>query len=185
MKLVVGLGNPGAKYENTRHNIGFMFLDYLAEQYSAKFTRKNNYELAEININGEKVFLLKPQTFMNLSGEAVKQVLSFYKLTNDDLIVIYDDLDMEFGKLRAKYNSSAGGHNGIKNIIAHLHTQEFMRIKFGISNEHKRDVKSFVLSNFSKQEMSELNQMFDKILSATTTFIEGRSLEEIQTKLLN
>lgn len=185
MKLIVGLGNPGSKYDNTRHNVGFMFLDYLANSYQVKFNSKQNYQLAEINVGGEKVLLLKPQTFMNLSGEAVNAVCKFYKITNHDIIVIYDDLDMDFGRLRVKDNSSSGGHNGIKNIINHLHTQEFMRIKVGINNEYKRDVKSFVLSKFSKSELTQLDAIFTKVDLACDAFIKSQGIEEIRSKLLN
>lgn len=185
MKLIVGLGNPGAKYDNTRHNVGFMFLDYLAARYNLKFNTKGNYQIAETNIGGEKVLLLKPQTFMNLSGEAVNAVCKFYKLDSADIIVVYDDLDMDFGKLRVKDNSSAGGHNGIKNIISHLHTQEFMRIKVGINNEYKKDVKSFVLSKFSKSEINDLTSLFYKIECGCESFIADKGIEDIRSQLLN
>ncbi len=184
MKLVVGLGNPGSKYDNTRHNIGFMCLDYMAKYYNVSFSKKANYEIAEVNVNGEKVLLLKPLTFMNLSGEAVIAVSKFYKLDPSDIIVIYDDLDMMFGKLRVKDNSSSGGHNGIKSIISHLHTQEFMRIKVGINNEYKKDVKSFVLSKFSKSEMTELDGLYGKIIDGTNAFLKDQSIETIRTRLL-
>lgn len=185
MKLIVGLGNPGSKYDATRHNVGFMFLDYLADRYNLKFNSKANYQIAETNIRGQKVLLLKPQTFMNLSGEAVNAVCKFYKIDNSDIIVIYDDLDMDFGKLRVKDNSSAGGHNGIKNIISHLHSQEFMRIKVGINNEFKKDVKSFVLSKFSKAELNELTTLFYKIEYGCEAFIADQGIEEVRSKLLN
>ncbi|WOO87593.1 aminoacyl-tRNA hydrolase [Mollicutes bacterium LVI A0039] len=185
MKLIVGLGNPGTKYDNTRHNVGFMFVNYMADAYHVKFSRKNNYEIAELNIKGEKVLLLKPQTFMNLSGEAVIAVCNFYKIAPKDILVICDDLDMMFGKLRVKENSSSGGHNGLKNIINHLHTQEFMRIKIGINNEFKRDVKSFVLSKFSKDETAQIEQLYSKILQSCELFIEEQSIDAIRNKLLN
>lgn len=184
MKLIVGLGNPGSKYENTRHNIGFMFVDYLADRYNTSFTTKKNYQYAEINVGGEKVILLKPQTFMNLSGEAVKIICDFYKLTNEDILVIYDDLDMSFGKLRVKFNSSSGGHNGIKNIISHLHTQEFMRIKVGINNEYKRDVKTFVLSKFSKEEIKQVSDIFYKVEDGCNAFITGKGIEDIRKNII-
>lgn len=185
MKLIVGLGNPGKKYENTRHNIGFMFLDYYAMRLNLTFTTKANYQIAETNINGEKVLLLKPQTFMNLSGEAVQSVCKFYKIDPSEIIVVYDDLDMDFGKLRVKDNSSAGGHNGIKNIINHLHTQQFMRIKVGINNSNKKDVKSFVLSKFSKSEIDELNNLFYKIEDGCQAFIMNQDIDSVRAKLLN
>lgn len=185
MKLIVGLGNPGKKYEQTRHNIGFMFLDYYASRLNVKFNPKANYQLAETNISGEKVLLLKPQTFMNLSGEAVHSVCKFYKIDIADVIVVYDDLDMDFGKLRVKDNSSAGGHNGIKNIINHMHTQQFMRIKVGINSPYKADVKSFVLSKFSKAELAELNNLYYKIEDGCQAFIMNKDIDEIRSKLLN
>lgn len=184
MKLIVGLGNPGKKYENTRHNVGFMFVDYMANYYNTSFSKKGNYEIAELNISGEKVLLLKPLTFMNLSGEAVNSVVNFYKLEAADIIVIYDDLDMLFGKLRAKDNSSSGGHNGIKNIISHLHTQQFMRIKIGINNEYKKDVKSFVLSKFSKNEINELEVLYSNIITGCQLFISGAEVQKVQGALI-
>lgn len=183
MKLIIGLGNPGSKYDNTRHNAGFMFLDFFANKNNVSFSKKANYQYAQINQNGTKVILLKPETFMNLSGEAVKNVMDFYKIDPVDIIVIYDDLDMEFGKLRVKDNSSSGGHNGIKNIISHLHTQEFMRIKIGIKNEYKKDVKAFVLSKFSKDEIVEFDNIFEKVNNACEQFIDGKTIEEIRKQL--
>lgn len=180
MKLIIGLGNPGKQYEQTRHNVGFMFIDYLAEYYNVSFEVKKKYHIANFMIAGEKVFLLKPQTFMNLSGEALIEVMNFYKIDIEDIIVICDDLDMSFGKLRAKFDSSSGGHNGLKNIINHLHSQKFTRIKVGINNEFKRDVKSFVLSKFSKDELILLNELYYKIHQGTILFIKGDSLVNIQ-----
>lgn len=184
MKLIIGLGNPGSKYENTRHNVGFMYVDHLAELTYTSFTEKKNYQIADTRFEGERVLLLKPMTFMNLSGEAVHAVIKFYKIDIEDIIVVYDDLDMDFGKLRAKYKSSSGGHNGIKNMISHLHTQEFMRIKVGIKNEHKRDVKSFVLSKLSKQEINELQDQFISIDKAMSEFMRESDLSKIQGALI-
>ncbi len=185
MKLIIGLGNPGTKYDNTRHNIGFMFIDYMAAAYHTNFSSKDNYKSATITIGGEKVILLKPQTFMNLSGEAVQNIMNFYKLKPNNILVIYDDLDIEFGKLRIKDNSSSGGHNGIKNIISHLHTQQFMRIKIGINSPHKKDVKTFVLSKFNKQELQMTTDIFNKVLAATEQFIITQDIEAMRTKLIN
>ncbi len=185
MKLIVGLGNPGKKYDLTRHNVGFMFLDYFANEHNIVFTEKNKSLIAEFNYNGEKIILLKPQTFMNLSGEAVIEIVRFYKLKIEDIIIIYDDLDMEFGKMRIKDSSSSGGHNGIKNIINHLGTQDFMRIKIGINNPNKRDVKTFVLSRFSKDELGQLDQILNKVSSACDYFINEDSIEQMRKTLLN
>lgn len=183
MKLVVGLGNPGKQYENTRHNVGFIVLDYLAQYYDFKFEVKKKYQIGTASINGEKVLFVKPQTFMNLSGEAVIEVMNFYKLNVEDIIVVFDDLDMEFGKLRVKQDSSSGGHNGIKNIINHLHTQNFMRIKVGINNSYKKDVKSFVLSNFSKDEAKQLNDLNSVICNGILAFIDNQPVNYIQGEL--
>ncbi len=163
MKLIVGLGNPGKKYENTRHNLGFMIVDKLANDLNVSFKSKFDGLIGETHIGGEKVLLLKPQTFMNLSGRSVKEVMNFYDLSNEDLIVIFDDLAMEFGKIKTKDDSSAGGHNGIKDIINQLGTQKFFRIKFGILNDFKKDTKDFVLSNFSKKELEEIDMKYNDI----------------------
>lgn len=167
MKLIVGLGNPGKKYENTRHNIGFIFIDHIAKVYNSKFKEKFDGLYCECNIDGEKVLLLKPQTYMNLSGTSVKKIMDFYKISNEDVLLIYDDLALEFGKVKLKINSSAGGHNGVKDIIAKLGTKEILRVKYGILNSFKKDTKDFVLSNFSKEESIQIindNDLIQKIV---------------------
>ena len=148
MKLIVGLGNPEKKYDNTRHNIGFMVLDnYLGKvDYKSKF----NGLYYEKNINNEKVIFLKPQTYMNNSGLSVFEFVNFYKISLKDILIIQDDLDLDIGMIKFKFNSSSGGHNGIKSIINCLGSQEFSRLKIGINNEYKKDTIDFVLSKFSK-----------------------------------
>ncbi len=166
MKLIVGLGNPGQEYENTRHNIGFMVLDtYLGK---VKWKSKNNAFYYETNINGEKYLFLKPLTFMNLSGKAVKSYIDYYNIDIADILIIHDDLDLPVGTIRLKQDSSAGGHNGIKSIISHLGTQNFKRLKIGISNNKNLDTKDYVLGKFSKNEIDSLN----KILEDTHNIIE-------------
>jgi len=130
MKIVIGLGNPGIGYERTRHNFGFMFLEYLEAKYKFKIDKKKlDSQIGECNINGEKVIFVKPMTFMNLSGEAVQKVKHWYKAEDNDIIVIFDDIDIEFGDLRYKANGSGGSHNGMKNIIQMLSTENIARIK--------------------------------------------------------
>lgn len=133
MFLIVGLGNPGREYENTRHNIGFAAIDIIAEKYNIDVNRtKFKGEYGEGFINGNKVILLKPYTFMNLSGESVREAIDFYKLTEEEVLIIYDDISLEVGRLRIREKGSAGGHNGIKSIINHIGTDVFTRIKIGV-----------------------------------------------------
>ena len=168
MKLVVGLGNPGKQYENTRHNIGFRILDkYLG---NVKWSKKFNGEYYETNINGEKYIFLKPQSFMNLSGGVVSSFAKFYKLDYKDILVIQDDLDLEVGKLKLKANSSAGGHNGIKDIIKALNTDAFSRIKVGVSHDRSIDTKDYVLGNMTKSELEKIDANMDKIFNLIENF---------------
>ena len=162
MKLIVGLGNPGIEYEHTRHNIGFMFLNYITDNAEFKMNKKNKALQYEMTINGEKVIFIKPLTFMNNSGEAIIKYLNFYKLEPSDLLVIQDDLDMETGKYKLLFNRGDGGHNGIKSIILNLQSREFLRLKIGISKANIA-TKDYVLSNFTKEELETLNATFVKL----------------------
>lgn len=168
MKLIVGLGNPGSEYKNTRHNIGFMVLDsYLGEvKWSSKF--KSLYY--ETTVNSEKYIFLKPQTYMNLSGFAVSAFAKYYKLDYKDILVIHDDLDLPVGTFRIKVNSSSGGHNGIKDIIASLHTDAFARVKIGISHDKNKDTKDYVLGSFSKVELNSIQKNFKHIYDIIENF---------------
>ena len=133
MKLIIGLGNPGKKYDQTRHNTGFMVMDALAKKLNVSIdTKKFDGLYTKFKYHGEDVILLKPQTYMNESGQSVSQVMKYFKVDSDDVMVVYDDMDMPTGKLRIRLKGSAGGHNGIKSLIAHMHTQEFKRIRVGI-----------------------------------------------------
>lgn len=172
MKLVVGLGNPGMEYNKTRHNIGFDFLDYYANCKNLKFSfdKKNNAETCNFFYNNEKIILLKPFSFMNLSGTVVKKYMKFYKLSSDDILVIHDDLDMELGKIRISYDSSSGGHNGIKNIIENIDTKKFYRLKIGISNNKNVDTKDYVLGRFSNNDINTINNIYTKIENIVTDF---------------
>ena len=163
MKLIVGLGNPGDKYKFTRHNAGFMALDYLSFQwgFDFKFESKFNGEIAKINHEGESIVLLKPHTYMNLSGQSLIAVTNFYKIQREDILVIYDDLAMPTGKLRFRAKGSDGGHNGIKSIIAHLNSDEFKRVRIGIGHK-PADAIDYVLGCFSKADQNTLNEVFDK-----------------------
>ena len=159
MKLIVGLGNPGKEYEMTRHNSGFCVLDAIAEECRVDVTQKKFKALiANTRISGEAVVLMKPQTFMNLSGEAVRAAMDFYKLSAQDLLVIYDDLDLPVGKIRLRAQGSAGGQNGMKNIIRHIGTQEFDRIRVGIGKDARIPVIDWVLGKIRREELEDYRQ---------------------------
>lgn len=177
MKLIVGLGNPGKQYELTRHNVGFLCLDKLSEKYdlSFKFESSFNAMVALKNINGEKCIFIKPQTYMNLSGEAVGKVLKYYKVDIKDFLVIYDDMDLPIGSLRLREKGSAGGHNGIKNIIQHLSTMDFKRIRVGISGHANIDAKDYVLGKFNKDDLATLEIIKDNVCNAVNEFISNKS----------
>ena len=171
MFLIVGLGNPGREYENTRHNIGFAAIDIIAEKYNIDVNRtKFKGEYGEGFINGNKVILLKPYTFMNLSGESVREAIDFYKLTEEEVLIIYDDISLEVGRLRIREKGSAGGHNGLKSIINHMGTDVFTRIKIGVGAP-KGDLVNHVLGKFSKEEVNILKQTLDVVAKATEDII--------------
>ncbi len=173
MFLIVGLGNPGREYENTRHNIGFAAIDVIAEKYNIDINRtKFKGEYGEGFINGNKVILLKPYTFMNLSGESVREAIDFYKLTEEQVLIIYDDISLELGRLRIREKGSAGGHNGIKSIINHMGTDVFTRIKIGVGAP-KGDLVNHVLGKFSKEEVNILKQTLDAVTEATADIIDN------------
>lgn len=183
MKLVVGLGNPGKEYTSTRHNIGFELIDFIAKQegYSFKFDKKFNCEIAETYINCEKIIIIKPYSFMNLSGGVVSKIISFYDIDINDILVIQDDLDMEFGKIRICYDSSSGGHNGIKNITECLGSQKYIRLKIGISNDKEIDTKDYVLGKFSKEEREKLVHIYEKLDNILSDFV-CMNIDELKKK---
>lgn len=165
MYIIVGLGNPGKEYENTRHNVGFMLIDKLASKYGIAVSSKEHKALTGKGvIDGQKVVLCKPQTYMNLSGESVRSIADYYKVDPEsEIIVISDDIDLPPGYIRVRPKGSAGGHNGLKNIILHLGTDRFRRIRMGVGakNEHM-DLKDHVLGHFSKDDLVELEQSFSQ-----------------------
>lgn len=169
MKLVVGLGNPGKEYENTRHNVGFIIIDnYLKDVNWKKNT--DSFEYMK-NIDGEKVIFLKPLTFMNLSGLAVGRIAKYYKINPEDILIIHDDLDLPSCTYRFKTNSSSGGHNGIKSIIDNLGTNSFCRLKIGIGNNKSINTKDFVLSKLSKNEIEDLKS--EKYIELINYFLKN------------
>lgn len=172
MKMIVGLGNPGKEYQLTRHNIGFMILDEFAKKHGVSFDKtKFNAEYAMLNISGEKYILIKPTTYMNLSGEAVRKFYDYFDIELEDILIIYDDLDTKTANFRLRSKGSSGGHNGIKSIISHLSTEKFNRLKIGIDRpKNGMKVSDYVLSRFSKDEMLEIEQVYSKCTSCIEDF---------------
>ena len=171
MKLIVGLGNPGSEYINTRHNVGYMVLDKLKEKYNLNFS-KNKFtgSYAETTINGEKYMLLLPEKYMNLSGEVVSDYVKYFKINIEDILIISDDLDMPIGKIKLKANGSSGGHNGLKNIEKHLNTSEYKRLKIGIANNKDIDTKDYVLGKFNTSEKQLINIALETALNIVEDF---------------
>lgn len=171
---VIGLGNPGKDYTNTRHNIGFDTIDILAEKNNISLNKiKFKSVYGEGNIDGKKVFLVKPQTFMNNSGVAVRELVQFYKIPIENIIVIVDDIDIDFAAIRIKKKGSAGTHNGLKSIINHLQRQDFPRIKIGIGKKYpNQNLADFVLSRFSKEERPDIEDSIAKAAEATEIIIK-------------
>ena len=171
MKLIVGLGNPGKEYENTRHNMGFMAIDFYAQKNNLDFKKKFNGLYSETTINGEKIILLKPQTYMNLSGNCIIEFVNYFKIDLDDVLIIYDDKDFDLGTFKIKKNGSSGGHNGMNNIISHFKTQNIKRIRMGIS---KNDIPliDYVLQKMGKNEMDKINGIFPIISDVIEDFVK-------------
>lgn len=177
MFVIAGLGNPGMKYERTRHNIGFDVIDVLAKKYNIRVTEQKHRALCGTGIiEGEKVLLVKPLTFMNLSGESIGGILNYYKLEpSSQFIVIYDDISLMPGKIRIRKKGSPGGHNGIKNIIAHTKTQEFMRVKVGVGEKTEGlDLGDYVLSRFSKEERKLVDEAAEDAADAIVMMLNGK-----------
>ncbi|WP_226671273.1 aminoacyl-tRNA hydrolase [Metabacillus litoralis] len=168
MKLIIGLGNPGRQYEKTRHNVGFMVIDKLADDLSISLDRQKFNGIYGIgHISGEKVILLKPLTYMNLSGECIRPLMEYYEVNEEEIVVVYDDLDLPVGKTRLRTKGSAGGHNGIKSMIHHLGTQEFNRIKIGIDRPtNGMKISDYVLGQFTEDDKQGITESINTSASA-------------------
>lgn len=174
MNIIIGLGNPGKDYVGTRHNVGFEVIDKLAYDYTISVNKaKHKALIGEGSIKGKKAVLVKPQTYMNLSGESVKEALTWYKCSNSDIIVVYDDISLDVGDIRVRQKGSAGGHNGMKNIIQQLGTEEFVRVRVGIGEKPKNwDLADYVLGRFPKDEMNTIIEGFVKAADACETILQ-------------
>lgn len=180
MVIIVGLGNPGKQYEMTRHNAGFMAIDALSEKYGIDVTEKKHKAIIGKGvIDGQKVILAKPQTFMNSSGESVRELVDYYKPDiENELIIIFDDITLDVGGLRVRKKGSAGGHNGMKSIIAHLGDENFKRIRVGIGEKPPRmDLADWVLGHFKKEDIDPLKESLDNAINAVSMILAGETDE--------
>lgn len=183
MLIIAGLGNPSEEYQNTYHNIGFMAVDALAEKLGKKIKKSENNSLTAVfSYKGEKIVLAKPLTFMNLSGEAIKSLAVKHKALPSEIVVIFDDFDLPRHTARARAEGSGGSHNGMKNIIAVMNTENIKRIRIGIGRE-TGDAKNYVLSNINKLDMPGYEKVFDKVASALKKYIESRDFEALQREI--
>ena len=173
MYLIAGLGNPGTKYAATRHNIGFDSITYFSDRYDVRVRTKDCYALTgRAVIDGERVIFAMPQTYMNESGRSIRALKDFYKLNDEDIIILCDDINLEVGKIRVRPKGSAGGHNGLKSIIAHLGTEEFTRVRIGVgTNPENRNLVDHVLGRFDKTEDAKIRDIFELVYEAVTTII--------------
>ena len=180
MKLIVGLGNKGNEYNNTRHNVGFMVIDNYINKNNLTLKSKLDGLYAETIINGEKVIFLKPQNYINLSGDVISKYIKYFKIDIKDLLVIHDDMDLEIGTFKIKYKGGSAGHNGLKNIESNLKTNEYKRIKIGIS-KNNIDKVDYVLGKFSSTELSKLNKVIDITYNIIEDFV-SLSFENLMNK---
>lgn len=173
MKGIIGLGNPGTKYRNNRHNLGFMVADEIASRHKLSF-RSGKGQYVYAHASNLPFFIIKPTTYMNLSGIAVRDFISYNNLNPEDILVILDDLDIEFGRIRFRSSGSAAGHNGMKSIIAHLHTDEITRLRLGIQTEWRRNIptEDYVLSNFTKEEQTTVSEMVITAADAVEYYLD-------------
>ena len=182
MKLIVGLGNPGKEYEKTRHNVGFDVIDFFADKQGTSIDKDKFQGLyTKVKIDGEEVMLLKPQKFINLSGDVMRKYADYFKIDEKDILVIHDDLDLETGKIKLKEKSSSGGHNGMKNIEANFKNNEYKQLKIGISNNKESDTKDYVLGKFSKSDRKLIDEAIEISYDIILDFIK-LDFNELQNK---
>lgn len=182
MKLIIGLGNPGKEYAQTRHNIGFMAVDALAKEWNIEMNRekfKGIYGMG--TVQGEKVYLLKPLTFMNLSGECVRPFMDYFGIEDDEIIVCYDDMDTELGKMRLRAKGGHGGHNGMKSLIQHLGTNVFPRVRMGIGKPQQESVVNYVLGRFRAEEITLVDQSVKQTVAASDYSLK-QSFENVMNR---
>lgn len=178
MKAVIGLGNPGIKYEHTKHNVGFMLLDIIVKDEGYSYRNDFRGKIAEGRRREERVFFFKPYTYMNLSGLAVTELISYYKIVDNDILILHDDIDLSLGRIRLRSKGSAGGHNGLKSIIGELGTQDFWRLKIGVGRpKGESGVIHHVLSAFDKEEVKIMDEVMERAWKVVLLWLEGRGDE--------
>lgn len=183
MKMIVGLGNVGSEFDGTRHNTGFMVVDQFADQNGIEINKQKLDAMYGTGIvNGEKVMVVKPTTMMNDSGRAVHPLMQFYKLDLDDLVIVYDDMDLPVGRIRLRNHGSAGGHNGIKSMIAHLGTDQFNRIKVGTSHPKRESVVNYVLGQFSLEQRAPFGEAKDHAVKALNEWVAGTDFSKLENQ---
>ncbi len=180
MKLIIGLGNPGKKYEKTRHNVGFLAVDSYVKRNNGNYKVESNMNAVSVKLNN--AIFIKPQTFMNLSGESVIKYINYYKIDVSDILVIYDDISIPFNHVRIRESGSAGGHNGIKSIIQHTKTQDFKRVRIGVDNNTNMNLADYVLGDFSKVEQNGLEDIFYDINNLIDDFIKEERFDLIMNR---
>lgn len=180
MKLVFGLGNPGKEYEYTRHNVGFIMINYIINKNDLKIKKKFNSSYAEFNINKEKILLIMPETFMNLSGDAVLSFKNYFDIKDEDILIIHDDVDFEIGSFKIKKAGSSAGHNGIKDIINKIHTENINRVRIGIS-KNKGELSEYVLNKFSKEDLEKINYL-KPIISNIVVDFSSNTIDDLMLK---
>lgn len=185
MKLIVGLGNPGLEYSDTRHNIGFKIIENISLDLSIKFKRYNNARSIIAKDPKKNIILAMPLTFMNISGEAVKKIVKDFEIGLDDILIAYDDLDLELGRIKFSFGTSSGGHKGVESIIRNLDSKNFTRLRFGIGRDSKIETSDFVLSKFKKQELSIVDESVDRAKEACLFWLEAglvKAKKQVQLK---
>lgn len=186
MKLIVGLGNPGKQYELTRHNIGFMIIDTLSQYLNVSLNKhKFDGEFVKTKYGNQDVILLKPLTFMNLSGSCVANFIHFFKIKPENVLIIHDEIDLNFGRIQFKNSGSAAGHNGLKDIFAKINYKHFMRLRIGVGRDTKFNVADWVLSNFSYSELLLINNNQDLFVTAILTWLKDNNLVHLMNKFNN
>ena len=174
MKLIVGLGNPGKEYENTRHNVGFSFIDYYVrtKNITESWQKKFDGVYLQTQINGEKVFFLKPHTYMNLSGNSVRKLMNYFRISIDDILIVSDDMDLLVGNYKLRSRGSSGGHNGLKNIEENLGSSNYKRLKIGISKDKSLETKDYVLGTLSNEDQNTLNLLFKDLCDVLDDYFQ-------------